>query len=71
MIAMAQIAAVAGIVVAVLVLLYCHRQESLVWNNGVCRTNGLPWILREVDVHGGRIYEAGDREATITYPFVD
>jgi len=40
------------------------------WNNGICKKNGLPWILRDVGMAGDRLYRAGDETCWISSPFV-
>lgn len=42
---------------------WAHR--AYVWNHGVCRKNGLPWKLEYQDIHGSRLWKAGDVEVWI------
>lgn len=33
--------------------------DWLTWNNGICKTNGLPWEVRDRDSQGGYLLRAG------------
>jgi hypothetical protein len=47
--------------ILVLVLpVWAHR--AYVWNRAVCRKNGLPWRLEDQDIHGSKLWKAGDVE---------
>lgn len=36
--------------------------RAYVWNGGICRKNGLPWKLEDQDIHGSKLWKAGDVE---------
>ena len=46
---------------------WCYRHEKKVWNSGVCRENGEPWVLFDRDSQGGRGYVAGDIRCWISW----
>lgn len=43
-------------------------RERLIWNNGICPDNGLPWQQFDTDSQGGRGYKAGDKYCWISWP---
>lgn len=45
--------------------------ERKIWNNGICKVNGLPWEYFDTDSQGGKMYRAGDYTCTISWPFID
>lgn len=47
-----------------LVLAYggCWAWRAYVWNGGICRKNGLAWKLEYHDIHGSKLWKAGDVE---------
>lgn len=49
--------------------------EWRLWNNGVCRTTGKPWIL-SLDTEGPgfpsiRIYHSGNEQLWVTFKLID
>ena len=50
---------VPGVVFFLLVLIgsvVTRRREKKEWNNGICAESGRPWVNRDVDLQGGRLY---------------
>jgi hypothetical protein len=45
--------------------------EIRIWNNGICKKTGEPWVSFDVDSQGGRGYSSGDQTCWISYPGVD
>ena len=31
-------------------------REKRLWNNGVCAVSGMPWVKRDANSQGGRLY---------------
>lgn len=40
---------------------YAKSTYKYLWNRGVCRENGLPWVLSETLEDGTSIYTAGEQ----------
>jgi len=51
---------VLSLLTSAFVFVWAHR--AYVWNRGVCRKNGLPWRLEYQDMHGSKLWKAGDVE---------
>jgi len=50
------------VIVAVMIMggIISWRLDIRIWNNGICKENGLPWEIRDRDSHGGYLIKAGD-----------
>lgn len=51
---------VPALLLVILAVAWAHR--AYVWNRGVCRKNGQPWKLEDHDIHGSKLWKAGDVE---------
>lgn len=52
--------AIGIICVGVIGCLITRHFEKLMWNNGICKESGKPWIQFDVDSQGGRGYKDKD-----------
>lgn len=57
--------------ILVLLALTFWAYERRVWNGGLCRKTGTPWVLFDRDSQGGRGYQSGNEITWISWPFVD
>lgn len=46
-------------------------KEYRLWNKGICRDTGKPWVRFDVDSQGGRGYKSENHTLWISYPYID
>lgn len=63
-----------GLVILALMFLgmrWGYKSEKKLWNDGICKETGEPWVSFDVDSQGGRGYKSGGHTIWISYPSVD
>ena len=46
---------------------WARNCEIALWNNGICKETGEPWIMFDIDSQGGRGYRSGDYTMWASY----